>query len=267
MKLLDLAQFGMFKDSRLVKVLRHRATDLHLWTEVHSGRFQAYQNVQSWDVFGDAQYIISFIAERDDYAKFVGVWEVLSKEPRVPRGFRYRTKQLNGFEDLTERLVVRWGGGARSWGQWLHRKGNKEISELLPAHYVMEFPGFHEVSLGYSQLRDIISHSDAHREWHRMLSSVSGVYVILDTVSGTQYVGSAYGQGGILGRWRCYTKNPSGGNKRIKELLTENPGRHEHFQFSILRVLEPGSTKEQVIAQETLTKRKLGSRAFGLNEN
>jgi hypothetical protein len=58
-----------------------------------------------------------------------------------------------------------------------------------------------------------------------------------------------------------------GGNKLMKKLLMKHPDRYESFQFSILRVLEPGSTKEQVIEQESLMKEKLGSRAFGLNDN
>ena len=42
--------------------------------------------------------------------------------------------------------------------------------------------------------------------------------------------------------------------------LADRPGE-------LLRVLEPSSTKDEVIWQETLLKKKLGSRAFGLNAN
>jgi hypothetical protein len=100
-----------------------------------------------------------------------------------------------------------------------------------------------------------------------MLSSVSGVYLILDQRSGKQYVGSAYGKGGIWARWRSYAKNPSGGNKLLKILLHKHPDHYKHFLFSIMRVLEPSATKDDVIAQEIITKDKLGSRAFGLNSN
>jgi hypothetical protein len=85
--------------------------------------------------------------------------------------------------------------------------------------------------------------------------------------SGKQYVGRAYGAGGIWARWRSYVKSPSGGNVLLKQLLEKSPSRYKQFQFSVLRVLEPSATKDEVIDQEALTKKKLGSRAFGLNSN
>jgi hypothetical protein len=268
MKVLDLAHFAPFRDDRLVKVLRHVDEKQDLWTLFRQGKFEEYQNDQSWDVFGDARRIISFIAERRNYAKFVGVWEVTSKRQQPDGGrFCYETQKLPGFDDLVARLVVKWGDGTKAWAQWLHTKGNKEINEVLPPNYVMEFPGYYDFSLSYAQLCQMIDNPDSNREWYRMLSLISGIYIVLDTQSGNQYVGSACGKGGIWGRWMTYAKDASGGNKLIKEVLSSHPGRQDSFQFAILRVLEPGCTKGQVIAQECLIKNKLGSRAFGLNEN
>jgi hypothetical protein len=62
-------------------------------------------------------------------------------------------------------------------------------------------------------------------------------------------------------------KDPSGKNVLLKALLASSPTRYKQFQFSILRVLEPSATKDEVIGQEVSTKKKLGSRAFGLNSN
>lgn len=131
----------------------------------------------------------------------------------------------------------------------------------------MDFPGYYNFTLSYDQLATMINNLDSNREWQRMLSSVSGVYVLLDQRTGKQYVGSAYGAGGIWARWKSYVKSPSGGNALLKELLVKNPSRYKQFQFSILRVLEPSATKDEVIGQEVLVKKKLGSRAFGLNSN
>lgn len=267
MNILDLPQFEPFRRDHSVKVLRHKDSRRDLWELRRKGMFERYQNGQSWDVFGRACYIISFIAERNRFAKFVGVWRVVSTHKKEPRGYRYRTKQLPGFEDLEGRLVVRWGEGTRSWAQWLHRQGNKEIVELIPPNYVMEFPGYYNFTLSYDQLATVVRNPDSNREWQRMLSSVSGVYILLDQHSGKQYVGSAYGAGGIWARWKSYAKSPSGGNALLKELLARTPTRYRQFQFSILRVLEPSATKDEVISQEVLAKKKLGSRAFGLNSN
>ncbi|HEX4024102.1 MAG TPA: GIY-YIG nuclease family protein [Steroidobacteraceae bacterium] len=179
----------------------------------------------------------------------------------------YRTREIPGFEDLQGRLIVRWGDGTRSWAQWLHRQGNKEVEEILPADYEAHFPGYYNVVMSHEQLRRVIGNPSAHREWQRMLSSASGVYLILDKKSGMQYVGSAYGQGGIWSRWSTYAHSAAGGNDLLRQLLDKHPRRERHFQFSILRVLEPSCTKDDVLDQEKLNKRKLGSRAFGLNGN
>jgi hypothetical protein len=268
MKILDLPHFAQFKDCPKIKVLRHKDSKHDLWEFVQNGTFEEYQNEQSHDVFGAASIIISFIAERYNHSKFVGVWKVSSKRPKEKgKGFYYQTEEILGFDDLKRRLVVYWGDGARSWAQWLNRKGNKEVHQILPPNYVEDFPGFYDVRLEFSKLQQIINNPDSHREWKTMLSSVSGVYLILDKQTGNQYIGSAYGMGGIWGRWASYIKNPSGGNKLIAEVLRKYKDRYKDFCFSILRVLEPASTKEQVIDQETIIKNKLGSRAFGLNAN
>ncbi|MBE7507152.1 MAG: GIY-YIG nuclease family protein [Planctomycetia bacterium] len=267
MNILDLEQFSSFRSNIETKVVRHKDMRKDLWELYQTGRFESYQNGQAWDVFGSARYIISFIAERDKFAKFVGAWEVISRRSGRQRGFRYKTRELPGYDDLKLRLIVNWGMGTRSWAQWLHRQGNKEIAEVLPRGYVMEFPGYYNLVLNFDKLSTMVRHSDANRELQRMLSSVSGIYMILDTRSGMQYIGSAYGAGGIWNRWKAYGKNPSGGNKRLKDLLSKYPHRYRHFQFSILRVLEHNATRDEVLAHEALTKRKLGSRVFGLNEN
>lgn len=250
-----------------VKVLRHHDNKNDLWRIRHENKFTNYQNGQSWDVFGTAKIVISFISERNKYAKFVGVWEVRSKSIDKNGHYRYRTIEMNGFNDLKERMIVKWGEGTRSWAQWLHREGNKEIVEVLPINYIMDFPGYYDFSLSYDQLSSMVNNPESNREWQRMLSSVFGIYIILDKRTGNQYIGSAYGKNGIWGRWRNYVKNPNGGNIELAELLKKHPSGYKNFQFSILRVLESGSTKNDVISQEVIVKNKLGSRAFGLNSN
>ncbi|WP_316674757.1 GIY-YIG nuclease family protein [uncultured Tolumonas sp.] len=268
MYILDLKHFERFKESKKVKLLRHKDDKYDLLNMMQEGKFENYQNKQSWDVFGDAEYIISFIADRDRYAKFIGVWQVIDKSKNEETNdYSYTTIECDGYEDLKGRLIINWGEGTRSWAQWLHSKGNKKISEVLPENYVMDFPGFYDFQLTYNELKVMISNPDSNREWFRMLSSTSGVYIILDSLTGQQYVGSAYGKGGIWQRWGFYAKNPTGGNKLINELLLERPDAYKNFKYSILRVLEHSSTKETVIEQENLIKTKLGSRAFGLNVN
>jgi hypothetical protein len=168
-------------------------------------------------VFAGARALIAFMGETGTRSRFVGVYEVRGVSTDVPSypdpypfpemgvgKYYYDTAKLDGFADLEDRLVVDWGGGTRSWVQWLDPKKPKPIIELLPKGHVRGFPGYDEVLLEFQVLKAMVDHPDANRIWHRALSAVAGVYLVTDTVGGEQYVGSAYGQEGILGRWRTY---------------------------------------------------------------
>jgi len=100
-----------------------------------------------------------------------------------------------------------------------------------------------------------------------MLSNIYGIYLILDTTDGQQYIGSAYGKEGIWSRWSYYVQTKHGGNKILIDLMSNYPERYKKFQFSILNVLPNSSLREQVMQLEQVTKEKLGTRAFGLNSN
>lgn len=100
--------------------------------------------------------------------------------------------------------------------------------------------GYENVILMFNELEKIVKNPDVNRQWKMMLSNVYGVYLILDTTNGQQYVGSAYGKDGIWGRWSDYVHTKHGGNKILIELLTNDPMRYKKFQFSILNVLPHG---------------------------
>ena len=170
---------------------------------------------------------------------------------------------MGGYEDLKDRVVIDWGG-ARRWDQELRPK---EVIEVLPAGYVREFPGYLDFVLSYDELLQILDNPDANREWHRMLRAMAGVYLIVDTVTGKQYVGSAYGTRGILGRWEAYANSGHGGNAYLAALLAEDPNYARNFQFTILHTLPATLTMREVVRYEVRYKQKLGTRAFGLNAN
>ena len=77
---------------------------------------------------------------------------------------------------------------------------------------------------------------DANREWRRMLASVAGVYLILDTETGYQYIGAATGKDGIWGRWSKYISDGTGGNKLLQDLVKEDERKKYDFQFSVLKI-------------------------------
>jgi len=101
-----------------------------------------------------------------------------------------------------------------------------------------------------------------------MLGAVKRIYLILDKLTGNKYIGSAYRENGILGRWQEYVNtNGHGNNKRLKELIEKDKNYARNFQFTILMTLPKTMTSLEVIKREQLFKKKLGSRLFGLNEN
>ncbi len=101
-----------------------------------------------------------------------------------------------------------------------------------------------------------------------MLSVVKGVYLINDSSTGKLYIGSAYGEDGIWGRWRNYVlTNGHGNNRLLKELIANDAMHGNNFRFSILMLLPRTVTPDEAIKKEILFKTKLGTNSFGLNDN
>lgn len=263
-------------DSR-IKLVRHADSRFDLDRILKSGFFPEYEARQSRPVFHGVDYILSFFGERGTRSRFLGCSRIRQQSegskpwpsgypyPDMnPGGFHYDLELLPQFDEMRDRLVIDWGNATRSWAQHLRPK---ELLEIRSRGFVTEFPGFDEAMLEFQQLDAIVRNPDANGVWFRTLSSVAGVYLIVDTETGNQYVGSAYGAEGIFGRWAQYARSKHGGNKRLVELLREHPERWRRFQFSILRTLPKTMTAAEVIEVESLKKRKLGSRAFGLNSN
>jgi len=85
--------------------------------------------------------------------------------------------------------------------------------------------------------------------------------------SGELYVGSASGEGGFWGRWQQYAASGHGGNTLLQDLIRSDPGYPSSFRFSVLQILPKTMAREEILRREAIYKRKLGSRARGLNLN
>ncbi|MFO1052759.1 MAG: GIY-YIG nuclease family protein [Planctomycetota bacterium] len=262
---------------RSLKLVRHADTRIDLAAIVRTGFLEAYESIQSRPVFHDCEFVLRFVGELGTRARFVGCSRVLGHRPGVglcPPGFpcpeiwsgnwTYHLEPMSTFDDLRDRLVIDWGQGARSWVQ---RKLDKPVLEIRPRGFVADFPGYEDVILSFDELKRIVNQPDANRVWHRTLSAVAGVYLIVDLQTSHQYVGSAHGDRGILGRWECYAATGHGGNARLLELVGTDASRAGSFQFTILRTLPKSMAAREVLEIEAAFKRKLGSRAFGLNAN
>ena len=158
--------------------------------------------------------------------------------------------------ELSKRLLIRWGSpsSTRSWSQWAARMP-KEIVEFRRTADEAIFPGFARFASSIEDLQFL------PRSWQGALSSVQGIYLLVCPQTGEQYVGSAYGQGGFWARWSAYADNGHGGNILLRRRMRSN------YSVTILEVASPDMSPSEIIDREAAWKRKLGSRAHGLNAN
>ena len=253
-------------DKNAVKYVRHKDNRKEYRELIKDrGELLKYQAKQSSNVFEKCDYIASFVGTEQSRAVFIGMFKVDGIET-TEDGFEYDLNEVDGFDDFKERLVIDWGKNAIAWHQWVNTNP-KEIVELLPKGYLGEFPGLLNFTLDYSELKKLGENLSANREWYLQLSSINGIYLILDKVTGNQYIGSAYGKDGIWQRWRDYSKTGHGGNELLKSLCLIDNQYFKNFQFTILQSLPSNLSSTDVIAIENLYKRKLGTRVFGLNKN
>jgi hypothetical protein len=214
------------------------------------GWHELYRSYQRKPGFHGVERIVSFYGSPGTHAGFYGVYQVLGHRPGAEGStldlcpwsrqwnsevkFFHDLKRDSRFDDLRNRLIIDWGRG-RNWVQNLRNKPVLEIQE--PGRELTPFDDYLESSLTYDELKSLFENEGSHRDWQVHLSAVGGVYLILAEGSGDMYVGSASGESGIWGRWREYATSGDGGNARLRE----------------------------PIRREELNKRKLGTRAKGLN--
>ena len=173
---------------------------------------------------------------------------------------------MTGFEELEKRVIIEWGGATVKWHQGT--KHDKEVVAIEPRGQIRQpFRDYLDFTLTYPELKELYSNPDGNAEWRSRLSAVAGVYLILATTTGDQYVGSASGAEGIWGRWANYARDGAGENVLLNKLLDRDPAYPAAFSYSILQVLPNTYARSEVLACERRYKDKLGCRAKGLNAN
>ncbi len=246
-----------------VKLVRHKDArqDVYDLYRHNKEAFLEYQSAQSKPVFHDVDYIVSFIGEDGCRARFIGVYKILEEKSMDDKHrtdpsdlYYYDMEEVGGFDELKERVIVKWNN-AIAWHQWY--KNEMEIIEISPGLEYMPFTNYLDFVLTFDELKGITKNQ--YPEWMQMLSGVAGVYVIQDTKSHQLYVGSAYSEEGIWHRWETYVNtNGHGNNKSLKALVDSDPDYAKNFTFSLLTIMSKDTPNEAVIAKEQLYKRKLG---------
>lgn len=255
-------------EERLIQGKLYQGSLYQLYRNRHD-MFLDYQREQKHRNFDKVEYIVSFIGEPNMEARFVGVFKNNGVEKELTvESCLYDFQEINGFEVLKERTIIDWGASALGWHQWMNDnvKPVIRIDRGFNDSKIPVFTSYNDVILDYETLNRIYQKQDD--EWKSKLEACNCVYLILDKLTGKQYVGVTYNKSGIWGRWADYAKDGHGNDKDLMVLISKNPNYgKENFQWCILETLPLNVLADFAIDRESLYKEKFGTRDFGYNNN
>jgi hypothetical protein len=263
-------------DPAVVRLLRHQdysaakgRTPYELWRDDRPA-FEFYQSAQS---IGNraklkGEYWASFVVGPGSetllagfyHCYYTGINEAERPWPHAaghdPIGTCdvYELTPDERLNDLTGRLVIEWGDGERSWIQRADNQ-NKAVCEIRRIFREPDFPGYARFISPLSKVEGLPP------GWITTLRASRGVYLLTCPKTKEQYVGSATGADGFLGRWLAYASDGHGGNVALKS------ADRSDYQVSILEVAGSAADLLEILQMEELWKQKLQSREMGLNRN
>ena len=277
-------------DPASVLIMRHRPSDpllrkalrrLALEDEKSFIDYQSSHGPRTEAALKRVNFIASFVADGGNRALFVGLFgitgseivegnrwlsnptlrglvdvEVREQRARAEVIWFHQERVLSFYPEWTGCLCIAWPPPERAW----FRRAERNILPIIAIHeeqaLVPRLADWDQLVFRWHQLNDLPRrHSDLLESWR-------GIYLIKDLQDGLCYVGSAYGQDNLLGRWLSYGRSGHGGNTLLRGR------RAETFQFSILERLAETADPRQVIARENSWKMRLGTRTpYGLNAN
>ncbi len=263
-------------DPSTIRLVRHRDPTYHraIYDDAirRSPRFEEYQSGQGNPrviaMLRSAKILAAYVVDPRGQTVFVGLWRVLGfRDAYIPDPYRaldpapkgtpvaIDLQRMTELDEYSGRIIVDWGGGERAWVQYADRQ-DKQILEIRRETAEETFPGFARFGCGLHEIDGLPG------SWLEPLRATRGVYLLVQRATGAQYVGSATGIDGFVGRWRSYS-NGHGGNVRMRELSHAA----EDYDVRILETVGSGAGLDDIYALETLWKDKLGSRVQGLNRN
>jgi hypothetical protein len=232
-----------------------------------------------------AESVAAFIGHESGKALFVGLYSVKGWKPitpkeywQIPANVELKTFGHEGFTEKSSRssilwfdlvltdfcahwkgkLIVRWPPLDRNWYRWAHKPTNE-----MPVLAILEesaldaaMPKWDAIDLKWDELCVL------PKQWRSRFSQWRGIYYIFDASDGKGYVGSAYGESNLLGRWLGYAASGHGGNRLLRQRDPRN------FRFTILQRVSPDMEVHDVIRLESSWKQRLHTRKpHGLNDN
>ncbi|MGB7099998.1 MAG: GIY-YIG nuclease family protein, partial [Xanthobacteraceae bacterium] len=220
--------------------------------------FEFYQSVQGREIFR-RKLFAAFVVTPSFETLFVNLYAVgapqRNSSPQIcpvrakvietGKCWIYPTALDDRLEDFSKKLIVDWGGGYRSWVQRADRQ-DKAVLELRSLFNEPEFPSYLNFQRRIEEIPTLFP------TWKAVLSRTKGVYLLIDQENGGQYVGSATGEQGFIGRWLVYAKDGHGGNAKLKLR------NHKNYVVSILETAGSTMGRHEILEREAFWKEKLG---------
>lgn len=165
---------------------------------------------------------------------------------------RFQLTPRSELADLSRRLIVRDPGG-RAYVRRADTTALEVIEVQREARIAPPMPSWDALVLDAQDMRILPD------DWAMCLSQWRGIYLITDTSDGARYVGAAYGADNLLGRWRVHVAGEFGVTAELSTRRTDG------FRFSILELVAPTATIEEVTAREQSWMVRLHTKQYGLN--
>ena len=178
----------------------------------------------------------------------------------------YKHKTISKYEKYFGRIIVKYHNKSQNLVRTGKLMNDLEVYKILPDIFDDDdFPGYENVYVSWKDLKRLID----KKTWKTALENQKGVYLITDIKTGKFYVGSAYGENMILGRWQSYIKTGHGGNEGLIELIKEEGFEYvqKNFKYSILDIYKSKTDDNVIIGRESKWKEMLLSKTFGYNKN
>jgi hypothetical protein len=187
----------------------------------------------------------------------------VTKDLNIFNGVGYEYQDLCEYEKYVGRLIIIFKNKAQTMIRNAESViDNCYVSQILPDTFNNDlFPGYEKVNISWSEMQRVLEKDN----WKTALQNQKGVYLLTDISNGKMYVGSAYGENMILGRWREYIASGHGGNIGLKKLTFDYI--KQNFKYSILDIYKSTTDDKIIIDRESWWKGVLQSRQFGYNEN
>ncbi len=267
-KLNDILRFDDLKNTK-IRFLKSNNENFKPLDFFKNGKIEECLAGQYWNYSAPKSYRVGQITfgfikikPSEDLWLLFHVGKV-TKDLDIFNGVGYEYENIPEYDKYLGRLIIRY---KNKYQNMLRRAESViddcEVVKILSHPFNNDiFPGYENINISWEELTQILKKEN----WKTALENQKGVYLITDISNGKNYVGSAYGENMILGRWQAYAKNGHGGNVELRDLDFEYIKKN--FRYSILDIYKSKTDDQVILDREAWWKDVLKSREFGYNKN